>query len=197
MSCSIYTKNYSCAYSSPVQLIDTGKQSFDQKQKIVTQRFALTEDVDFYQTRDGCWQDNCDPRVWDQVRGMYVPISRPPYTSGIDPDLASISGKDSLKSLRRYDNLADINVGNRIYYYSNELAQPHNPNNFSIPADTHKTLFVDPMTSPKPLYFREKLVYGSGIDQYTRDQTAFREDLTERLLRKDNQTNWQIYHNRN
>jgi hypothetical protein len=203
--CAQYVPNTTeCSNIPPQdQFLKNFSQNLVSQQIPITKQFALGIDPSFYPVSGGCGIINsqsqnqpytwgsCDPRLMDQVRGFKTTLSRPPYKLNVNCDLTNI---DYDGSVTTYKNLADINVGDRIYYYNRDLAQPFIPENFSIPANIRKEIFIDPMTSVKPQYYRDKKVYSVGCDQTTRDQMVFREDMMERFLRKPNQRSWENFY---
>ena len=170
----------------------TFRQNLKPDNVMVTRQFALSPDNTFtYDIESGCWE-SCDPRLNSPVRGMKTGLSRPPLKLDVNCNLTNIDYPGKPTS---YNKLQDINIGDTVYYYNKFLAQPYTPVNFSIPAKVDMEIFVDPMTSVKPQYFRKKDLYGLGCNQPTTDTMVFREDMTERFLRKDNQRNWEAYYN--
>ena len=173
------------------QRVKTLTQEFNDNNITVSKKFAYSADSSYYPDKNHNWS-SCDPRLFDQVRGFKTSLSRPPYKLDINCNLTNIDYEGKPNT---YNKIQDINIGNRIYYYNRELAQPYIPTNFSIPSNIDKDLFIDPMTSVKPIYNRRKLIYGVGCNQPTRDQLVFREDMMERILRVPNQQNWEVYNN--
>ena len=193
-SCAKYIPNTLNCGDIPQQdeRIKTIRQNLYPQMVTVTDQFALVPDSTFYYLSDeNCW-GSCDPRLNSPVLGMKTALSRPPLTIGVDCDLQNIDYRGKPTT---YNRLQDINIGDTIYYYNKFLAQPYTPINFSIPTEINKEIFVDPMTSVKPQYYREKNIYSIGCNQPTRDTLAFREDMTERFLRKPNQRNWEAFNN--
>lgn len=193
-SCAKYIPNTLSCGDIPHQdeRLKTIRQNIYPSLVTVTDQFSLAPDSTFYYSpSESCW-GSCDPRLNSPVRGMKTYLSRPPLSLDIGCDLKNI---DYNGGPTTYNKIQDINVGDTIYYYNRFLAQPYSPVNFSIPADINKEIFIDPMTSSKPQYYREKMVYGIGCNQPTRDTLVFREDMTERFLRKPNQRNWEAYNN--
>ena len=194
-SCAKYIPNTLSCGDIPHQdeRLQTIRQNLYPQEVAVTNQFALSPDPTFYYLPDqGCW-GSCDPRLNSPVLGMKTTLSRPPLKVDVNCDLTNIdyAGKPTT-----YNRIQDINVGDSIYYYNKFLAQPYIPINFSIPTDINKEIFTDPMTSVKPQYYREKNIYSVGCNQPTRDTLAFREDMTERFLRKSNQSNWQVFYSK-
>ena len=192
-SCAKYIPNTLSCGDIPHQdeRLGTLRQNLIPKEVTVTRDFALNMDPSFYYLpEEKCW-GSCDPRLNSPVLGMKTTLSRPPLKLDLDCDLTNIDYKGKPTT---YNSIGDINIGDTVYYYNKILAQPYIPVNFSIPTYINKEIFVDPMTSVKPQYYREKNIYSVGCDQPTRDALAFREDMTERFLRKPNQRNWQTYY---
>lgn len=158
---------------------------------IYTKNFSLQPDTSFYKTPQGLWT-SCDPRLSDPVRGLKTSLSTPPLKVDIG---CNLQNRCSEAKPQVYTTIADINLGDSIYYYNTEMSQPYKKINYSIPVDIDKEIFVDPMTSVKPIYFRRKDVYSIGDYQPTRDELCFREDIMERYMRKYNQQNYEVFHN--
>jgi hypothetical protein len=190
--CAKYVPNTTSCCNIPPQdeYLYTIRQNLNSKLVPVTKEFALDADPCYYQLPDKTWS-SCDPRLIDQVRGIKTSLSRPPFKVDVNCQLSNINYNGTITN---YNNLANVNIGDYVYYYNKDLAQPFIPQNFSIPSEIKKEIFIDPMTSVKPQYYREKRIYSIGCDQPTKDQLTFREDMTERFLRKANQVNWEAFH---
>ena len=192
--CAKYIKNTTNCSEIPNQdlYLKSYRQTLNDNRNVVTKQFALNYDKSYYPVSSTEWS-SCDPRLVDQVRGIKTTLSRPPLKLDVNCDLTNIDYNGKVTS---YPTLNDINIGDYIYYYNEDLSQPFIPTNFSIPARIKKELFIDPMTSVKPQYYREKEIYSVGCDQPTRDQLTFREDMMERFLRKPNQRSWQNFYSK-
>lgn len=186
--CAKYIKNPTDC-QLPEQEVEKLNQYIFNEYNNVTKNFSLSPDNTYYKNNSNCCKDtNCwsisDPRLYDQVRGFNVCLDSPPLSLNIDKNLRNLNYPQKPQT---YGKLEDINLGDVKYYYNTDVHQPFSTVNFTIPTEVNKKMFVDPMTSVKPEYSRTKLIYGIGCDQETRDQLAFREDMIERLLRKQNQ----------
>jgi hypothetical protein len=92
-----------------------------------------------------------------------------------------------------YSSYGDVNSGNVQYYYSD--VDSYRSPNFSLRSKVDFIDYLDPMGKVIPEYNRQigyADIKDSVHNQWDSDQTYFREDLMERLMRKTNAQSWQL-----
>lgn len=135
-----------------------------------------------------------DGRLVQNARNMPTFLDRPPYEANV----GSIESQTSIYTDPKYNTFAartykdyrDINLGQTMYYYDKNTADPYYQPNFVRRVDVDYVLFKDPMGAIKAEYIRNNdnfTNYNFSKDQYTRDSMDFREDLMERQMRVMNQ----------
>ena len=126
---------------------------------------------------------NPDPRL--------VSLDSPPINGKVSPRDVY---KERIGYGPVYSSYSRIKGGQNKYYIDPQLAQPFIPQLFSSgPAVNVMQMYIDPMGTAKPHYYREKLDKNSGFClSWLRDSTNHREDLLARQLWKRNQSNYEI-----
>ena len=139
-----------------------------------------------------------DPRLVDAPRAMMLNLNVPPIDSTVRLD--KIYDSNLTNYGKKYSTYSDINTGQIVYYTDKTNEEPYFVPNFVSSASIDSVMYVDPMSSMKPHYYRTPLTVRDNIlsdkDKFTYnlswmdDTTEFREDLMSRQMAKMNQNRW-------
>jgi hypothetical protein len=131
-----------------------------------------------------------DGRMTDN-RGMPTILDKPAQVGWVSMD--DVSNIDNRSYRAFYDNYSQMNNGNMAYYFDESIAQPFFGPVYTLSSTVDKTIFVDPMGSHKPEYFKKPVTSNSNNvskDQATRDELSFRDDIISKQQSKYNRTSW-------
>ena len=144
---------------------------------------------------------SADPRLTSDVRGIRMPIDRPPMDSTVRLD--KIYENKLAKYGQDYDTYKDINAGQIMYYISRDREDVLYEPLFNSKAQTIGTLYKDPMDNMKPNYDRIPIGKQSNPmttpycddNEYSlswmKDTQDHRQDLLSLQMRGNiNQTRW-------
>lgn len=132
-----------------------------------------------------------DPRLVDPMRSIKMSLDTAPYSS--DLPIEEIYTDKVYERPTYYPDYEHIHSGQIQYYYDKTDVDPYSYPNYVLRANVDYNLFKDPMGSLKPEYIRKPLLFtNSNIskDTRTQDTLTFREDISERLSRTINQTDY-------
>jgi hypothetical protein len=145
---------------------------------------------------------SADPRLSVPVRGIRVPIDKPPLDSTI---LLKDIYNDDLKNYgQNYNTYSDINAGQIMYYTTKSLEDAYNEPVFNGLANTVGVLYKDPMDNIKPHYERFPVgkqnnpmtesrcdmdLDGYGLS-WLKDSSNQRQDLISKQMSTINQQRW-------
>lgn len=145
-----------------------------------------------------CYSTNIpDGRLIHGMRGKDpLKLDRKPFVGRdlYDP-LTDIYDNPVMNNYRTgtyYDGYRNIKTGQIAYYCDKEIDDPYFKPNFILTNKVHSTIFVDPMGSVKPRFYREAITSKNkyaGCRQDVQDSLFQREDIMERQMRVMNQSN--------
>lgn len=147
--------------------------------------------------KKGCFTTNIpDGRLIHGMRGKVpLKLDRKPFVARdlYDP-LVDIYDKPEQNNYRTgtfYNSYKDIQTGQIAYYCDKELSDPYFKPNYILTNNVHSTVFVDPMGSVKPRFYRQPITRKNeyaGCRKDVMDTLFHREDLMERQSRVMNQS---------
>ena len=145
---------------------------------------GIPPQVGFFYSNDGRMKDS---------RGMEIILDRP-ATVGFYGDFMKDTYDRSYKNYRSfYENYNDMNNAQIQYYVDKSISQPFFGPVYTLSSNVDKTIFVDPMDSNKPQYYKTPIsntLNSVSADQSCRDQLFFRENLMASQQNLYNRTSW-------
>lgn len=144
-----------------------------------------------------------DPRLISASHGGQVlTLDRPAFSSTVKLDNVA-TDKSLNKYGQNYKTYSDITGGYVQYYIDKSQEDPYFTPNFTVPAYSNGVLYVDPMSSVKPQYYRKPVKCNNLLDteinnfddsgclSWMRDSLETREDLMSRQMAVRNQQRWE------
>lgn len=132
-----------------------------------------------------------DPRLVSAGHnGVRMQLNEPPLNGNVSSQSVY---KEKCGYEPFYSSYSQMKGGQNKYYIDPSLAKPFISEIFSSgPSAVYQDMYIDPMGTTKPHYYREKLDKNSGFClSWLRDSTNHREDLLARQLWKRNQSNYE------
>jgi hypothetical protein len=141
--------------------------------------------------RDCCgYQYPNDGRMKD-ARGMEITLDRPAQIGWVGMDETLNIDNSNYRNF--YDNYEQMNNAQISYYVDKSISHPFFGPVYALSSTVDKTIFVDPMGSHKPTYFKNPIsssLNNVSADQATRDQLSFRDDIMSKQQGLYNRTSW-------
>jgi hypothetical protein len=133
-----------------------------------------------------------DGRTKD-CRGMETVLDRPATSGFVGNFMKDTYYRDYKNYTNSYKNYSDMNNAQITYYVDHSISQPFFEPVYTLSSNVDKTLFIDPMDSAKPQYYKTPVsttLNSVVADQFARDQLSFRENLMASQSSKYNRTSW-------
>lgn len=154
---------------------------------------------DFYRECGKEGARSLDPRLIDPIRSIRQVLDRPPYQPRNVQPLAHMyedCDKERVAARVHPGGYTEIFPGDVQYYIDPTQAQAYDNPEYAQQKAVVPFVFQDPMGALKPQYDRVALFKDNrNLSDYTsdQDQMGFREDMIERLQRKMNQNDYQLF----
>jgi len=159
-------------------------------------KIGLTDAPNYTTVKNQVLRDCCgyqypgDGRMKDS-RGLEITLDKPAQIGWVDMDQTLDIDNSNYRNF--YDNYEQMNNGQISYYIDKSISQPFFAPVYALSSTVDKTIFVDPMGSHKPTYFKKPIsttLHNVSKDQATRDQLAFRDDIMSLQQSLYNRTSW-------
>lgn len=137
-----------------------------------------------------------DGRLYDTSRNYKMKLDIPPIQVVYDLKHDNVDGKPKYNNYgRNYDSYESVNAGQIQYYIDKEIAQPFFSPVYSMPSETHGTVYTDPMGTKKPQFtktFNNSRLQHTNMLSSIEDTTKHREDIMSLQQRKHNEQRYDL-----
>jgi hypothetical protein len=135
-----------------------------------------------------------DGRMKDGARGIDTVLDRPATVGFFGDYMTDTVTRDYSGSYKGiYQNYNEMNNAQITYYVDQSTAQPFFSPVYTLSSYVDKVVFVDPMDSVKPQYYKTPVTSTLNSvcsDQFCRDQLSHRENLMASQSSLYNRTSW-------